>query len=155
MKVETQLKRKRTEPNVSKEKKPKISTSNVKTNPNVKSTPKIVAKSKDDTIALHKLNFKKFKIQGIQTMCFNKNKTVLAVSRFNGEIQFWNTQITPWSPFKVTISLLTQKTIPGRKETTVHSILWLEDRFYTSGLHGYITEWDLETLSPKVKRRKF
>jgi hypothetical protein len=111
MKVETQLKRKRSENEVSKVKKTKSSDQNViKQTPNVskvesKQTPKVnsksIVKETENTIALHKLNFKYFKIQGIQTMCFNKNKTVLAISRFNGEIQFWNTQSTPWCPFKV------------------------------------------------------
>jgi hypothetical protein len=27
---------------------------------------------------------------------------------------------------------------------------WVGDRLFTAGLHGFITEWDLRTLQPKV-----
>eukprot|EP01080_Neovahlkampfia_damariscottae_P008180 gene8180-8_t len=101
-------------------------------------------------VALHKFNFKNYKYQGIQSMCLNKKKTILAIARFNGEIQFWNVKVKQWFPFK---------TIPGRKETTVHGMLWLnfdkKERFYTAGLHGVVTEWDLETLSPKKTSNSF
>ena len=58
-------------------------------------------KKNDSNVALHKINFKHYQTQGIQSMCFNQNKTILAIGRFNGDIQFWNLKTDQWFPFKV------------------------------------------------------
>ncbi|KAL9643244.1 hypothetical protein ABK040_014701 [Willaertia magna] len=86
-------------------------------------------------------------------LAFNKNKTLLAAARFNSEIEIYSVDATIYQngnvneKFKEFVPLLK---LPGKIGTTVETMIWThDDRFFTCGLHGYVTEWDLEKQIPK------
>jgi len=104
-----------------------------------------------------------YEIHGIKRIVFNNDKTICAVARMNSEIELWSTATKTWTPIG---------RIPSRLNTTIESIVWVssatttsndadnsqgklknkaieEERLFTAGLHGTITEWDLATFTPK------
>jgi WD40 repeat protein len=78
----------------------------------------------------------------VKRIAFNSNQSLLAVARLNSEIEIWNTAFAAknWK--------LVSK-IPAQSQTTVETIAWIGDRLFTAGLHGVVTEWDLNTRLPK------
>ncbi|KAK2550404.1 U3 small nucleolar RNA-associated protein 4-like protein [Acropora cervicornis] len=46
--------------------------------------------------------------------------------------------------------LFAQKIIPGCNGTSVESLDWCKGRLFTAGLHAELTEWNLNSLCPKV-----
>jgi len=53
----------------------------------------------------------------------------------------------------------TSQRIAGRKDAEISSLVWCESededephgRLFSAGLDGFITEWNLRTLQPKVR----
>lgn len=52
------------------------------------------------------------------------------------------------------------QTIPGKEDAAISSLVWCKSRdvgvsplgrLFSAGLDGFITEWDLVTLQPKVR----
>jgi U3 small nucleolar RNA-associated protein 4 len=103
-----------------------------------------------EPMAFHQLTCNNYyKASAIRRVAFNKAQTLLAVARTTGDIEIWTTNgatVHSWVPIK---------RIPAQSQTTVEAIVWKFDKLddteklYTAGLHGCITEWDLETLLPK------
>jgi outer membrane protein assembly factor BamB len=110
---------------------------------------------------MHLLNANEFyEPYAIKRMALNSDETLLAVAHINSDIEIWKTPKALDHPkkSKITESMMnTQwtliKRIPAKKNTSVESIVWVKtkclDRLFTAGMHGYITEWDLDTLLPK------
>ncbi|XP_048576519.1 U3 small nucleolar RNA-associated protein 4 homolog isoform X2 [Nematostella vectensis] len=69
----------------------------------------------------------------------------LAVSRADSSIEIWSID-DDWYQ-----SLI----IPGSKCSSVESLVWCGSRLFTAGLHGEITEWDLNKLVPKLSVDSF
>jgi len=116
-------------------------------------------KQKVENISIHNLYFSDYTKYGIKSLAFNKTQSLLAVGRMNGEIEIWYTDsddYNEWVAIKVHNVVVDSpyKKIPAKKNTTVESILWIgetgNERLFTAGLHGYITEWDLEKCIPKA-----
>jgi hypothetical protein len=42
--------------------------------------------------------------------------------------------------------------IMGHKDRSVTGLTWCGDRLFSAGTHGQVTEWDLDTLSPRLVR---
>jgi len=101
-------------------------------------------------------------------MAFNRDETLLAVARMSSEIEIWKTPKHCSSSIQrdsSTRSLRAMnnewtllKKISAKKNTSIESIAWMRpkkgakdqsDRLFTAGLHGVVTEWDLNTLLPK------
>jgi len=91
-------------------------------------------------------------ISPIKRICMNPSQTMMAVARFNSEIEIWSmkghsgstSQITPAEDFTVV------KRLPGKIGTSIETMIWTsDDRFFSAGLHGFVTEWDLEKQTPK------
>lgn len=63
----------------------------------------------------------------------------------------------------VEVGLFDLQSIPGRRDAHISSLMWckarVEDdsplgrlgRLFSAGLDGFVTEWDLHTLQPKVR----
>lgn len=64
----------------------------------------------------------------------------LALSRADGSIEIWNIR-DDWYQEII---------IPGCNGTSVESLDWCKGRLFTAGLHAELTEWNLNSLCPKV-----
>jgi U3 small nucleolar RNA-associated protein 4 len=73
----------------------------------------------------------------------------LACARENGNIEIWN----PLQRY------FQDRIIPGNKGSSIESLVWVHDddgegrqkpRLFSAGLEGLVSEWDLDTLQPKV-----
>ncbi|KAL0485241.1 U3 small nucleolar RNA-associated protein [Acrasis kona] len=86
---------------------------------------------------------------GIKRVQFNHDQTMLVVARFSGDMELWLTKGETYHDWYCI------KRIPAQKHTTIEAIVWLRnpetgrDTLFTAGLHGYITEWNLDTLCPR------
>lgn len=101
-------------------------------------------KNKDQKFISHEITVDEYKGQGISTMSFNKDQTLLAVGRDNGEIEIWAT-------FEKGQFVIIRK-LPGREDSTPRAILWVkekQERLFSCSLNGSIVEWDLEAKIPK------
>ncbi|EFC50724.1 predicted protein [Naegleria gruberi] len=95
---------------------------------------------------------KNIHISAIKRLCFNPTQSLLAVARFNSEIEIWSIdgQKSSVDTNRPIENCTLIKRLPGKIGTTIESIIWTGDnRLFTAGLHGMITEWDLERQSPK------
>lgn len=102
-------------------------------------------------IAFHQLTCNEYyKHAAIKRISFNEKQTLLAVARTNGDLELWSTiSELPqnWIPIK---------RIPAQAHTTIEAIVWKRDtlnegyeHLFTAGLHGFITDWNLDTLLPR------
>ncbi|KAG2393149.1 hypothetical protein C9374_009726 [Naegleria lovaniensis] len=102
---------------------------------------------------------KNIHISPIKRLCLNPGQTMLAVARFNSEIEIWSLDNSVFNRGKRTEKTRAMtpseqctliKRIPGKIGTSVEGMIWTKDnRLFTAGLHGMITEWDLEKQIPK------
>lgn len=58
----------------------------------------------------------------------------------NGDIEVWN----------VSHDYHQERVIAGGAEQSVEALVWRDGRLFTAGLYAQVTEWDLNTLAPKV-----
>ena len=42
-----------------------------------------------------------------------------------------------------------EKQIPGSNEGSIEALVWSKGRLFSTGLHGFIVEYDLVALAPK------
>ncbi|KAF0980664.1 hypothetical protein FDP41_013147 [Naegleria fowleri] len=104
---------------------------------------------------------KNIHISPIKRLCLNPGQTMLAVARFNSEIEIWSLDNSVFNRGTSNSSEKTRnmtpsencaliKRIPGKIGTTVEAMIWTKNnQLFTAGLHGMITEWDLEKQIPK------
>ena len=60
--------------------------------------------------------------------------------RSDNSIEIWNVEHTPHI----------ERQIPGSAEGSVEAVVWSKGKLFSTGLHGFIVEYDLVTLSPKA-----
>lgn len=116
----------------------------------------------DKLFKIHSTRFFNVKPKAIQSMCYENHK--LALSRYHSicvklclskadlfvfirsdnRIEIWNIEHTPHI----------EKIIPGSVEDSIEgsieALVWSKGRLFSTGLHGYIVEYDLVSLSPKA-----
>lgn len=66
---------------------------------------------------------------------------VIYWNRSDSSVEVWDLAHTPHI----------ERTIPGRVNTSVEAVTWCGERLFSAGLQGTITEYNLQTLSYKVK----
>eukprot|EP01083_Nonionella_stella_P022480 62184_1 len=102
--------------------------------------------SKD--VEVHVCRFIDYKPSSICAAHLHPDNKHCAIGRENGNIEIWDLN-----------GSFIQRTIPGKGANTVQSLLWIHDpnpknktlRLISAGLNGWITEWDLESLSIRSK----
>lgn len=43
-----------------------------------------------------------------------------------------------------------EKVIPGSSEGSIEALVWSKKKLFSTGLHGFVVEYDLVALSPKA-----
>ncbi len=43
-----------------------------------------------------------------------------------------------------------EKVIPGSTEGSIEALVWSKGKLFSTGLHGFVVQYDLITLSPKA-----
>lgn len=59
--------------------------------------------------------------------------------RADNSIEIWNMEHTPHI----------ERQIPGSADGSVEALVWSKGKLFSTGLHGFIVEYNLVTLSPK------
>lgn len=62
--------------------------------------------------------------------------------RADSTIEIWDLRYAPHM----------QQVIPGSADGSVEAMVWCNKRLFSTGLHGTITEYNLLTLSAKVRK---
>jgi len=73
-------------------------------------------------------------------MAYEESSERLALSRADGSIEIWNCSYKPYL----------YHVIGGDEESSVEALVWCNRRLFSAGLHGFILEYDLSTLQPKL-----
>ncbi|XP_028410149.1 U3 small nucleolar RNA-associated protein 4 homolog [Dendronephthya gigantea] len=90
---------------------------------------------------IHRVRFVPYMPQAIHCLAVEgKKKPRIAVSRADSSIEIWNIEDN-W---------YLERKIPGCNESSVEALVWSKSRLFSSGLHGEITEWDLNRLDAKT-----
>ncbi|CAN3357041.1 U3 small nucleolar RNA-associated protein 4 [Diutina catenulata] len=87
---------------------------------------------------VHRCRFVDYTPPTISSSCFD-NAGNLYIGRSNGQIEMWDPE--GW---------VHRTTIPGAKGTSCEGMVWADGRLFSIGGSTYITEWDLDTLRPRV-----
>eukprot|EP00742_Colponemidia_sp_Colp-10_P006807 GILJ01007294.1.p1 GENE.GILJ01007294.1~~GILJ01007294.1.p1 ORF type:complete len:682 (+),score=96.47 GILJ01007294.1:45-2090(+) len=91
---------------------------------------------------LHRCRFVHWQPQPIDALAFSTDGQYLAVGRANSDIEIWNVA-NGWH---------WERTIAGGENRSVRSLIWVcmksQQRLLSAGLHGNITEWNLQALKP-------
>ncbi|KAJ7533600.1 hypothetical protein O6H91_13G056600 [Diphasiastrum complanatum] len=103
-------------------------------------------------LEVHRLRHLEWKPTPVVALAESVDGSSVAAARESGAIEIWN--VAPGS-----VGWHCELTLPGRKDAAISSIAWCsykrrtgsaQGRLFSAGLSGFITEWDLETLQPKV-----
>ncbi|XP_012526821.1 U3 small nucleolar RNA-associated protein 4 homolog [Monomorium pharaonis] len=88
---------------------------------------------------IHNIKFYNLVSKSVTCLCHESKTKKLALARNNNSIEIWNVENAPF----------VECTIAGHTENSVESILWIDSRLFSTGLHGAVVEYDLNTLSIK------
>lgn len=107
---------------------------------------------------IHSTRFYDVTPKAIHSMCYEEHRLALSryylVARFiviavcslnhifrsDNSIEIWNLEHTPHL----------EKLFPGGTEASIEALVWSKGRLFSTGLHGFIVEYDLVALSPKA-----
>ncbi|EFX86991.1 hypothetical protein DAPPUDRAFT_97204 [Daphnia pulex] len=87
---------------------------------------------------IHSTRFYDVEPKAIHSMAYESNR--LALSRSDNSIEIWNLEHSPHI----------EKLIPGSPEGSIEALVWSKGRLFSTGLHGFVVEYDLVALSPKA-----
>lgn len=88
---------------------------------------------------IHNVRFYNLESKSVTCLSYESKTKKLALARNNNSIEVWNVENAPF----------VECTIAGHAENSVESILWIDSRLFSTGLHGAVVEYDLQTLSIK------
>ncbi|XP_011647712.1 U3 small nucleolar RNA-associated protein 4 homolog [Pogonomyrmex barbatus] len=88
---------------------------------------------------IHNIRFYNLKPKAATCLCYEPKTKKLALARSDNSIEIWNVENAPFIDC----------TIAGHAENSVESVLWIESRLFSTGLHGAVVEYDLQTLGIK------
>ncbi|XP_054633681.1 U3 small nucleolar RNA-associated protein 4 homolog isoform X2 [Dunckerocampus dactyliophorus] len=88
---------------------------------------------------VHRVRFFEYMPSAIRAMAFNNRTERLAVARTDSSVEIFN----------FTDNYYQEKIIPGREGKGVEALCWVDQRLFSAGLSGEITEYDLENLQTK------
>nr|XP_033325661.1 U3 small nucleolar RNA-associated protein 4 homolog [Megalopta genalis] len=91
------------------------------------------------TCKIHNINFYNLEPRSFTCLSYESKTRKLALARNDNSIEVWNVANAPF----------VECTIAGCQENSIESILWIDQRLFSTGLHGMITEYNLTTLSIK------
>ncbi|EDV29909.1 uncharacterized protein TRIADDRAFT_52806 [Trichoplax adhaerens] len=91
---------------------------------------------------VHRARFMQFIPQSIEWIAVDEVEKPfkLALARSDGSIEIWR-YLDRW---------FQEGVIPGITGTSLRSLLWINGRLYSAGLHGSIAEWDIKRLRMKA-----
>ncbi|XP_046842982.1 U3 small nucleolar RNA-associated protein 4 homolog [Xenia sp. Carnegie-2017] len=90
---------------------------------------------------VHCVRFIPYVPQAIHCLAVEGGKNArIAVSRADSSIEIWNIE-NNW---------YLERKIVGLKGTTIEALVWSGSRLFSSGLHGEITEWNLDQMVSKI-----
>jgi len=96
----------------------------------------------DKLFKIHSTRFFNVEPKAITSMCYENHK--LALSRSDNRIEIWNIEHTPH------IEKIIPGTVEDSIEGSIEALAWSKGRLFSTGLHGYIIEYDLIALTPKA-----
>ncbi|KAJ7997735.1 hypothetical protein DPEC_G00215210 [Dallia pectoralis] len=88
---------------------------------------------------VHRVRFFEYMPTAIRAMAFNSHTERLALARIDGSLEVFN----------FADRYFQEKVIPGKDSHSIEALCWVGGRLFSAGLHGEITEYDLENLRPK------
>uniref|UniRef100_A0A6Q2YNC7 UTP4 small subunit processome component n=1 Tax=Esox lucius TaxID=8010 RepID=A0A6Q2YNC7_ESOLU len=88
---------------------------------------------------VHRVRFFEYMPTAIRAMSFNAHTERLALARVDGSVEVFN----------FADRYFQEKVIPGKDAHSIEALCWVGGRLFSAGLHGEITEYDLENLRPK------
>ncbi|CAD1474178.1 unnamed protein product, partial [Heterotrigona itama] len=91
------------------------------------------------TCKIHNIRFYNLEPRSVTCLSYELKTKKLTLARNDNSIEIWNIGNAPF----------VECMIPGHPECSIESILWVDQRLFSTGLHGMITEYDLKTLSIK------
>ncbi|XP_031830992.1 UTP4 small subunit processome component l(3)72Dn isoform X1 [Nomia melanderi] len=91
------------------------------------------------TCKIHNIRFYNLEPRSVTCLSYESKTRKLALARNDNSIEVWNVGNAPFVEF----------TIAGHSENSIESILWIDSRLFSTGLHGMIAEYNLTTLSIK------
>ncbi|XP_012266605.2 U3 small nucleolar RNA-associated protein 4 homolog [Athalia rosae] len=88
-------------------------------------------------------NFKLYNIEPKAIIClsYERKSARLVLCRNDNSIEIWNVQEAPFL----------ERTIVAHPESSVESVLWVNERLFSTGLVGMVIEYDLGSLVPKYE----
>ncbi|KAK2586925.1 hypothetical protein KPH14_009855 [Odynerus spinipes] len=93
------------------------------------------------TCRIHNVRFYNLEPKSATCLCYEPKNKKLALARNDNSIEVWNVGNAPF----------VECTIPGHSENSVESILWIDSKLFSTGLHGLIIEYNLITLGIKYE----
>ena len=69
-----------------------------------------------------------------------KRVWIIFIYRSDNSIEIWNVEHTPHL----------EKQIPSSAEGSVEAVVWSNGKLFSTGLHGFVIEYDLVKLTPKA-----
>ena len=91
-------------------------------------------------VEVHRCRFVEWVPEAVQVARFSPDGQHLAVAREDAGIELW-VQDEGWR---------LERRIMGHKERSVTGLAWCGGRLFSVGTHGQVTEWDLDSLSPRL-----
>ncbi|XP_040894438.1 U3 small nucleolar RNA-associated protein 4 homolog isoform X1 [Toxotes jaculatrix] len=88
---------------------------------------------------VHRVRFFDYMPRAITAMAFNSRYERLALARAGGAVEIFN----------FADNYFQEKVIPGQDSRAVEALCWVDQRLFSAGLNGEITEYDLENLRPR------
>lgn len=107
-----------------------------------------------EMLELHRYKHVDWRPSPVVALAASVDGTVVAAGRGNGSIEIWI--VSPGS-----VGWHCELTIPGKKDASISCLLWCPSssskrgRLFSSGLDGFISEWDLSTLRPKESLKSY
>jgi len=90
-------------------------------------------------LQVHHVRFFQCQPQTINCICHDSNSPRVAVSRFDGSVEIYNSDHN-W---------IQEMIFPGSSEASVEALAWASGRLFAAGLAGNVVEMDLKTQSAK------
>ncbi|XP_063976661.1 U3 small nucleolar RNA-associated protein 4 homolog [Diachasmimorpha longicaudata] len=95
------------------------------------------------TCKIHHVKFYNLAPRSITCLSYEKTTKKLALSRNDNSIELWNVSHTPFL----------EQVIPGDPRDSIEALLWIGPyRLLSTGLRGFIIEYDLISLKPKYSQ---
>ncbi|XP_066583138.1 U3 small nucleolar RNA-associated protein 4 homolog [Prorops nasuta] len=88
---------------------------------------------------VHNIRFYNLEPKSVTCLCYDQENKKLALSRNDNSIEIWNIANAPFI----------ECTLPAKPENSVEAIVWVNQRLFSAGLHGMISEYDLYALQIK------